>query len=146
MEASVKFRPSRVAAPPDGCPLTECMAFLGGAWTPNILWYLREGPRRFNELRRDIVGVSGKVLSQRLQRLHADGIVKRRVMPTSPPTVEYELTELGREVLPAVDAIVEVGHRLKARRSSAPVGRAGLARATGEQRTEVSRVKRTARS
>jgi DNA-binding HxlR family transcriptional regulator len=119
MEASVKFRPSRVDEPPDGCPLTECMAFLGGAWTPNILWYLREGPRRFNELRRDVVGVSGKVLSQRLQRLQADGIVERRVMPTSPPTVEYELTNLGREVLPAVDAIVEVGHRLKARRAAA---------------------------
>lgn len=113
----MKFRPSRVAKPPHDCPLTECMAFLGGAWTPNILWYLREGPRRFNELRRDVAGVSGKVLSQRLQRLHADGVIERRVLPTSPPTVEYELTDLGREVLPAVDAIVEVGHRLKARRS-----------------------------
>ena len=89
------------------------MALLGGAWTPNIVWYLREGPRRFNELRGDVAGISAKVLSQRLQRLHADGIVERRVMPTSPPTVEYELTDLGRELLPAVDAIVEVGHRLK---------------------------------
>jgi DNA-binding HxlR family transcriptional regulator len=58
------------------------------------------------------------VLSQRLQRLEADGVVDRRVMPTAPPTVEYELTELGRELLPAVDAIVEVGHRLKKRRRS----------------------------
>jgi len=116
MEASVKFRPTRVTPPPDECPLTECMAFLGGAWTPNILWYLREGPRRFNELRRDIDGVSGKVLSQRLRRLQSDGIVTRTVMPTSPPTVDYELTDFGREILPAVDAIVDVGHRIKARR------------------------------
>jgi DNA-binding HxlR family transcriptional regulator len=116
MEASVKFRPTRVSPPPNECPLTECMAFLGGAWTPNILWYLRGGPRRFNELRRDIDGVSGKVLSQRLQRLQADGIVTRTVMPTSPPTVDYELTDFGREILPAVDAIVDVGHRIKARR------------------------------
>jgi DNA-binding HxlR family transcriptional regulator len=116
MEASVKFRPTRVTPPPDECPLTECMAFLGGAWTPNILWYLRDGPRRFNELRRDIDGVSGKVLSQRLQRLQSDGIVTRTVMPTSPPTVDYELTDFGREILPAVDAIVDVGHRIKARR------------------------------
>jgi DNA-binding HxlR family transcriptional regulator len=94
------------------------MAFLGGAWTPNVIWYLREGPRRFNELRGDVVGISAKVLSQRLQRLQADGIVERRVMPTAPPTVEYELTELGRELLPAVDAIVEVGHRLKRRRAA----------------------------
>ncbi len=95
------------------------MAFLGGAWTPNVLWYLREGPRRFNDLRRDVVGISAKVLSQRLQRLQADGIVERRVMDTMPPTVEYELTLLGREILPAVDAIVAVGHRLKQRRSTA---------------------------
>ena len=116
MEASVKFRPTRVSPPPDECPLTECMAFLGGARTPNILWYLRDGPRRFNELRRDIDGVSGKVLSQRLRRLQSDGIVTRTVMPTSPPTVDYELTDFGREILPAVDAIVDVGHRIKARR------------------------------
>ena len=112
----MKFRPTRVSPPPDECPLTECMAFLGGAWTPNILWYLRDGPRRFNELRRDIDGVSGKVLSQRLQRLQSDGIVTRTVMPTSPPTVDYELTDFGREILPAVDAIVDVGQRIKARR------------------------------
>ena len=94
------------------------MSLLGGAWTPNVIWYLREGPRRFNELRGDVAGISAKVLSQRLQRLHADGIVERRVMPTAPPTVEYELTELGRELLPAVDAIVAVGRRLKRRRSA----------------------------
>ncbi|WP_037495388.1 winged helix-turn-helix transcriptional regulator [Solirubrobacter soli] len=111
----VKYRPSRVAPPPTECPLTECMSLLGGAWTPNIVWYLREGPRRFNELRGDIDGVSGKVLSARLKRLAEDGIVTRTVMPTTPPSVEYELTELGRELLPAVDAIVEVGRRLKTR-------------------------------
>lgn len=116
MATKVKHRPSRVEPPPGTCPLTECMAFMGGAWTPNILWYLREGPRRFNELRGDIGGVSAKVLSARLRRLHADGVVNRRVMDTSPPTVEYELTDLGRELLPAVEAIVAVGYRIKERR------------------------------
>lgn len=100
------------------------MALLGGAWTPNVIWYLREGPRRFNELRGDIHGISAKVLSSRLRRLVAEGIVTRTPMATSPPTVEYALTDLGRELLPAVDAIVQVGHRLKrlngaARRESA---------------------------
>jgi DNA-binding HxlR family transcriptional regulator len=111
--ADLKHRPSRVAPPPSECPLTECMALLGGAWTPNVVWYLRAGPRRFNELRGDIQGVSGKVLSARLKRLTADGIVTRTVLPTTPPSVEYELTGFGRELLPAVDAIVAVGHRLK---------------------------------
>jgi DNA-binding HxlR family transcriptional regulator len=121
MATAVKYRRSRVAPPPERCPLTECMAFLGGAWTPNVIWYLREGPRRFNELRGDVAGISAKVLSQRLQRLQADGIVDRRVMPTAPPTVEYELTDLGRELLPAVDAIVDVGHRLKQRRATGSI-------------------------
>jgi DNA-binding HxlR family transcriptional regulator len=112
----VRYRKSRVVPPPEYCPLTECMALLGGAWTPNVLWYLREGPRRFNELRGDIGGVSAKVLADRLQRLSGDGVVERRVMPTAPPTVEYELTDLGHELLPAVDAIVRVGHQLKTRR------------------------------
>ena len=88
---------------------------LGGAWTPNIIWYLREGPRRFNELRGDIHCISAKVLSARLRRLADDGLVTRQVHATSPPTVEYTLTEFGRELLPAVDAIVAVGHRLKER-------------------------------
>jgi len=112
----VRHRPTRVVPPPEECPLTECMAILGGSWTPNILWYLGGGPRRFNELRGDIGQISAKVLSKRLQRLAADGVVERRVIPTSPPTVEYELTGLGRELLPAVEAIVEVGRRLKERR------------------------------
>ena len=117
MGTKVTHRPSKVEGPPEPCALTTCMAFLGGAWTPDILWYLSEGPRRFNELRGDIGGVSAKVLSQRLQRLHQDGIVDRRVMDTAPPTVEYELTDLGRELIPAVEAIVSVGHRLKERQA-----------------------------
>jgi DNA-binding HxlR family transcriptional regulator len=118
IDTKVRVRPSRVEPPPQECPLTECMAFLGGAWTPNVIWYLREGPRRFNELRGDIPGISGKVLSSRLRRLAGESIVTRTVLPTAPPTVEYELTELGRELLPAVDAIVDVGHRLKQLRAT----------------------------
>jgi len=110
---TVKHRRRQVAHP--DCPLNSCMAILGGAWTPNVIWYLRAGPRRFNELRGDIDGISAKLLSARLRRLAADGVVTRRVMDTSPPTVEYALTELGRELLPAVDAIVSVGERLRAR-------------------------------
>jgi DNA-binding HxlR family transcriptional regulator len=91
------------------------MSLLGGSWTPNVIWYLREGPRRFNELKGDIVGISSKTLSARLRKLETDGVLTRTVLPTSPPTVEYELTELGREILPAVDAIVEVGLHLKER-------------------------------
>jgi len=118
---AVKRRKSKVAPPPVGCPLTACMQFLKGAWTPNIIWYLRSEPRRFSELMADIPGVSPKVFSGRLKRLEQDGILTRRVMPTSPPTVEYALTDLGHELTPAIEAIVQVGHKLKRRRLGEPV-------------------------
>lgn len=95
--------------------LTECMAVIAGAWAPNVIWCLRAGPRRFNELRIDIPPISAKVLSARLSELAERGVLNRNVRPTSPPSVEYELTELGEELIPALDAIVQVGHRLKAR-------------------------------
>jgi len=96
--------------------LTECMAVIAGAWAPNVIWSLRQGPRRFNELRTDIPPISAKVLSARVKELEERGVVRRQVKATSPPSVEYELTELGAELIPALDAIVEVGHRLKQRR------------------------------
>ena len=97
------------------CPLSDCMAFIGGAWTPNILWYLSAGPRRFSELRADIPLVSAKVLTQRLRELEERGILSRKVMNTSPPTVEYTLTALGLEFMPVIRAIADVGQRLKDR-------------------------------
>ncbi len=110
---ALKLRKNR-AAPPL-CPLSACMAFLGGAWTPNIIWYLSAGPRRFSELRVDIPAISAKVLTQRLRELEESGVVTRRVMPTSPPSVEYELTDLGREFAPVIEQIAKVGYRLKER-------------------------------
>jgi len=63
----------------------------------------------------DIPGVSPKVFTARLKRLEQSGILIRRVIPTSPPTVEYSLTDLGQELTPAIEAIVQVGHKLKRR-------------------------------
>ena len=105
-------RKSKVLRPPEKCPLTTCMKLVGGAWTPNIFWYLGEGPRRFSELKGDIRGVSSKVLTQRLRRLEKDGFILRKVIPSSPPTVEYSLTQLGGELMPAIEAIAKIGERL----------------------------------
>src|SRR6187397_1581783 len=107
----LRMRKTKVA-PPE-CPLTECMSLLGGAWTPNVVWYLRANDRRFSELRRDIPAISAKVLSTRLRELESKGVITRNVMPTSPPSVEYSLTELGRDLVPAISAIMKVGVRLK---------------------------------
>ncbi|QLC77469.1 helix-turn-helix transcriptional regulator [Pseudomonas sp. LPB0260] len=99
--------------PPGNCPLSECLSIIGGAWTPNIIWYLSQQPRRFSELKADIPGISAKVLTARLKKLESEGVVLRRVLPTSPPSVEYSLSSLGQELKPAIEAIVAVGHRLK---------------------------------
>lgn len=109
----VGLRMRKTKVVPPECPLTECMSLLGGAWTPNVIWYLSANDRRFSELRRDIPAVSAKVLSARLKELEGKGVIVRNVMPTSPPSVEYSLTELGRELVPAITAIMKVGMRLK---------------------------------
>ena len=106
-------RRNTVSRPPANCPLSECLNIIGGAWTPNIIWYLSQQPRRFSELKADIPGISAKVLSARLKKLEADGVVNRQVLATSPPSVEYSLSSLGQELKPAIEAIVAVGHRLK---------------------------------
>ncbi|HEX4895640.1 MAG TPA: helix-turn-helix domain-containing protein [Solimonas sp.] len=123
----VKVRKSRVAPPCAGeCPLSNCMRLISGAWAPHIIWYLREGPRRFSELKGDIRGVSSKVLAARLRQLDQDGVVQRTVMRTSPPTVEYRLTALGAELVPAIAAIVDVSQRLRQQRMTAPPPAGGM--------------------
>ncbi|MDW6020632.1 helix-turn-helix domain-containing protein [Mesorhizobium sp. BAC0120] len=107
--------PPLPACPPQPCPLQQCMELLGGAWTPNIVWNLSGDPRRFSELRSDIPNISAKVLSARLRALADKGVITRSVIDTSPPTVEYALTALGRELLPVIDAIERVGRKLAAR-------------------------------
>lgn len=109
----VKMRKSKVEPPPGECPLSGCMKFIRGTWTPHIIWYLKANPRRFSELKADIKDISAKVLSARLKEMEEIGVIHREVMDTSPPTVEYSLTELGRELQPAIAAIVNVGQKLK---------------------------------
>lgn len=97
------------------CPLGECMKLIGGLWTANIIWHLSAGSRRFSELKRDIPEISAKVLAARLREMSDYGVISRTVMATSPPSVEYELTDLGQELMPAIKAIVSVGKKLKVR-------------------------------
>ena len=101
------------------CPIGTCMELLGGAWSPNVIWYLSGGPRRFSELQVDMRPISAKVLSVRLKDLERKGVVCRRVIDSSPPSVEYSLTALGVELVPAIEAIAHVGHRLKQQRAAA---------------------------
>lgn len=111
----LRMRKNLSPKPPESCPLTECMRVIGGAWTPNVIWSLRAGARRFSELKSDIPPISPKVLSARLRELEGRGVLTRTILPTSPPSVEYALTPLGARLIPAIEAIVEVGHELKER-------------------------------
>lgn len=110
---SLRLRKNKAPPPPSECPLSGCMAVLGGAWTPEVIWSLSAGPRRFGELRTDVPRISAKVLSARLRDLERKDVIARRVLPTSPPSVEYTLTELGQELMPVINAIVGVGLKLK---------------------------------
>ena len=79
------------------CPSRHALEHVTGRWGTLIMMALREGPVRFNELRRRVDGVSEKMLSQGLQSLERDGFVAREVQSAMPPRVEYQLTPLGVE-------------------------------------------------
>jgi DNA-binding HxlR family transcriptional regulator len=80
---------------------------VGDKWTVLVVELLGPGPLRFNELRRRIGGISQKMLTTTLRGLERDGFVTRTVFPTIPPRVDYELTDLGRELLVPVHALGE---------------------------------------
>ncbi len=101
--------------PPPGCPMSACMSLLRGVWTPEIIWSLSDGQRRFSELRRAMPVISAKVLSARLKDLEKRGVLSRTVLATTPPSVDYALTDLGGELIPVIRAIVEVGSKLNLR-------------------------------
>lgn len=91
----------------DDCRIVrEILDLIGDKWTLYIIATLRNGPLRFNELRRQIDGISQRMLTINLRGLERDGLVKRTLFPTIPPRVDYELTEVGRTLLAPVMALV----------------------------------------
>ncbi|MEE3851670.1 helix-turn-helix domain-containing protein [Gordonia sp. LSe1-13] len=77
------------------CGLDAAVAVIGGKWKPLILWALSVEPRRTGELRRELEGISEKVLTQQLRELERDGIINREVHQEVPPKVVYSLTPMG---------------------------------------------------
>jgi DNA-binding HxlR family transcriptional regulator len=78
--------------------ISTLLSRIGDKWTVLVVQTLGDGPRRFNELRREIPSVSQRMLTLTLRNLERDGIVNRTVTPTIPPRVDYELTALGRSL------------------------------------------------
>lgn len=83
------------------------MDLVGGKWKMVILWHLRNGTLRFNELRRLMPGITQKMLTQQLRELEDAGIITRTVYPVVPPKVEYALTKEGERLIPSLDMLCE---------------------------------------
>lgn len=81
------------------------MRIIGGKWTGSILWHLKDGPVRFNDLARQIAGASKKMITERLRQLEDRQLVKREVIQSSPVSVQYEITDLGRSALRFLDEL-----------------------------------------
>ena len=96
------------------CPVATAVALVGGKWKLLILRNLRSRPWRFNELQRDLEGISQKVLTDSLRQMMDDGLVCRQDYQELPPRVEYGLTDLGKEMLPILDALANFGNYYKA--------------------------------
>jgi DNA-binding HxlR family transcriptional regulator len=87
--------------------ISTLLSRIGDKWTVLVVTTLGEGPRRFNELRREIPSVSQRMLTLTLRNLERDGLVSRAVTPSIPPRVDYALTEMGRSLLMPVNALAQ---------------------------------------
>lgn len=106
---------ARVTKTPTECPMDRLLRMLMGPWTTYILWILtRSGPSRFGEIKRQVPGISAKVLTERLRTLEASGILHRRYEATIPPRVTYSLTPRGQELRAVLNQLSELAQRWKA--------------------------------
>ena len=87
------------------CAIERGMRILGGKWTGSVLWHLKDGPVRFNDLARMIGGASKKMIAERLRLLEEQGLIERRVLDSSPVAVEYAITPFGETALDFLDAL-----------------------------------------
>jgi DNA-binding HxlR family transcriptional regulator len=85
--------------------VASVLARVGDKWSVFVIMMLGDGPKRFNELKRMIKGISQRMLTLTLRGLERDGLVTRTVFPTIPPRVDYELTDLGRGLQQPVNAL-----------------------------------------
>ena len=99
---------------PGICPVRNVLDRIGDKWSMLLVMTLATGPRRFNQLHREIPDISQKMLTQTLRDLQRDGLVSRKVFDTKPPSVEYQLTTLGHSL------IVPFGHLIEWANKSIP--------------------------
>lgn len=95
------------------CPVATTVQLIGSKWKLLIMRNLLKRPWRFNELRRDLDGISQKVLTDSLRSMEEDGIITRTVYPEVPPRVEYALSDLGESMRPIIQAMEQWGTEYK---------------------------------
>ncbi len=103
-----KAKHSRFDCSP-GCAVEAAISLIDGKWKSVVLFHLLDGTMRFNELKRQIPGVTQRMLTNQLRELETDGLIERKVYAQVPPKVEYSLTPLGRSIEPILLALKEWG-------------------------------------
>ncbi len=89
------------------CPAEATLDFLSGKWRPMVIYWLMDGPLRFNELQRRLGAITHRTLSKTLKEMEADGLVQRKDYGEMPPRVDYLLTDRGRSLRPVLQAMEE---------------------------------------
>lgn len=98
---------AKLGGPAEDCPVRNVLDKVSEKWSMLLVMTLASGPKRFNQIRREVPDISQKMLTQTLRDLQRDGMVARRVFDTKPPSVEYRLTPLGESI------IVPFGHLIR---------------------------------
>lgn len=99
------------------CGVSVLVNLIGGKWKSKIIYYLRDGKIRFNELWRRLDGVTQRMLTRQLRELERDGLVFRKVYLEVPPKVEYSLTDEGLKLLPVLERMNEIGLAMSDKKS-----------------------------
>lgn len=95
------------------CPVATTVSLIGDKWKLLIIRNLKSHTLRFNELQRDLDGISQKVLTDSLRQMIDDGLVYRNDYHENPPRVDYGITDLGKEMMPIIDALADFGNYYK---------------------------------
>jgi len=92
-----------------GCPVAATLDLIDGKWKGVILYHLLGGPKRFNQLKRELTTITQRMLTKQLRELEEAGLISRTIYPQVPPRVDYALTEEGRSLEPVILALKQWG-------------------------------------
>jgi len=101
-----------------GCPVEAALEAIGGKWKGLILYHLKDDTRRFNALKRELPGITQRMLTKQLRELEDEQIVDRKVYAQVPPKVEYSLSEFGQTLVPVINELQVWGYAYLGRKNT----------------------------